>query len=190
VYLPSTGSTERTHTTKNNNKTRLNYLNYRAFSPSDIRGKITFLRVSFALCPRVFPTLHDTNMHYDMTPPTSRGHWLQLGGVHLVLLTTAVKVKVSLSETLNPSCSHQLLRHRRRVKCRAHVLCLRLNVPSNKVEGFLYVLKRPRRKNRALASHHTPEITQCRYLWRAPPSIVCVCVCVCDRLYSSWYERG
>ena len=27
---------------------------------SDIRGKIIFLRGSFALCPRVFPTLHST----------------------------------------------------------------------------------------------------------------------------------
>jgi len=52
VYLPSTANTDRTHTTKNKNKTLLNYLNY-----GGICCLILFLRGSSALCPRVFPTL-------------------------------------------------------------------------------------------------------------------------------------
>jgi len=50
VYLPSTRNTDKTHTTKNTNKTLLNYLNYVGsfcLSSSDIRGKNVFPLTSY-----------------------------------------------------------------------------------------------------------------------------------------------
>jgi len=44
----------------------LHYQHYEGIlcpSPSDIGGKIIFLRGSFALCPRVFPTLREHRVH-------------------------------------------------------------------------------------------------------------------------------
>jgi len=55
VPIPSTGNIDRTYTTKNKNKTLINYR--KNISPHDIRGIIIFLGGSFALCPRVYRTL-------------------------------------------------------------------------------------------------------------------------------------
>jgi len=57
LCIPSTGNTDRTHNKEQKqNAIKLSYLSGICGPSSDIRGNITLLRGSFALCPSVFQT--------------------------------------------------------------------------------------------------------------------------------------